>query len=172
MKQDIRKLFEREDEDDFQELPSNHRKVFQMKLRKDKPELKSSFIFKVAVLALVLIGTTFGFYNSHTTISSGETILSQMDKIEKDYLKSIEKEWQDFTSATNDSILIKRFQNKLYDLSQDYNNLSNQLESNPDNTIIIQSLIDNLQTRLKLLEDIQNHIKLLNSKPDENEAIL
>ena len=172
MRHDIRKLFEEEDENNVRELPANHREQFQLKLRENKPKAKHKFIFKVAISALLIIGTSIGIYNSQTKIIQNDPLVSQMNTIEKQYLKSIEKEWRQFTSATNDSTLIRRFEVKLEDLNQDHNNLSKLLKSNPENTVIIKSLIDNLQTRLKLLEDIQAHIKILNSKPNAYETVL
>lgn len=172
MKQDIRKLFEDDNKQNLRELPENHRDQFLKKLRGNKPGVKPSLMFKVAISALLIIGTSIGIYNSGNEISQNDPLVSQMNSIEKQYLKSIDKEWRDFTSATDDSTLIKRFEFKLEDLNHDYNNLSKLLKSNPENTVIIQSLIENLQTRLKLLEDIQTHLKILNSKPNAHETVL
>ena len=172
MKQDIRQLFEEDEGNNLRELPANHRDQFLKKLRGNKTKVKPKFIFKVAISALLVIGTSIGINNSGNEIIKNDPLVSQMNSIEKQYMKSIEKEWIEFTSVTNDSTLIKRFKNKLEDLNKDYNHLSNQFKSNPDHTIIIQSLIDNLQTRLKLLEDIQNHIKILNSKLEDHETVL
>lgn len=173
MKQDIRKLFEKENLNSSQELPSGHRKEFQQKLRSSRQKKYAfSFLPKIAVMALVIMGTALGIYKFQTQKAYSETSISQIDLIEKQYLKSIESEWQEFISVTNDSTLIRRLDSKLKDLDKDYNKLSKQLKSNPENTTIIQSLIDNLQTRLELLEDIQIHIRILNSKPQDHESIL
>lgn len=172
MKQDIRKLFEKENSDFSCELPSGHRSEFQKNLQSRQKKFVFGFTSKIAAIALVLIGTAFGFYTTQTQVKTDETVTTQIDLIEKEYLKNIESEWQEFISVTNDTTLIRRFDSKLKDLDMDYNKLSNQLKSNPENTIIIQSLIENLQTRLELLEDIQSHIQILNSKPEDHENIL
>jgi hypothetical protein len=172
MKQDIRKLFKKEYTDNSYDLPSGHRKEFQKKLQPEHKNIAFGLLSRVAVIALVLIGTSFAIYNSQTQVIPDENKISQIDLIEEQYLKNIEFEWQEFISNTNDSTLIKRFDSKLKDLDKDYKKFTNQLKSNPDNTLVIQSLIENLQTRLELLEDIQTHIKILNSKPEDHEKML
>lgn len=172
MKQDIRKLFGEDNTKVPCELPSGHRKEFQNKLQSRQKKFVFGPVSRAAAIALVILGTTIGLYNTHNQVNTDKTTTSQINSIEKEYLKNIESEWQKFISVTNDSTLIRRFDSKLKDLDEDYNKLTEQLKSNPENTIIIESLIDNLQTRLEILEDIQTHIQILNSKPSDHGNIL
>jgi len=162
MEQDIRKLFDSEDQVTIQKLPTNHRKDFLLKLQKQNKTQKQFYVLQIAASFLFLFGFVIALYNVNSKNKDEFSMEKQMNIIEKQYLSDIEKEWQKFVSVTDDTLLIKRFDKKLTDLNDDYEALSKELESNPNNILTIEDLISNLQNRLKLLQDIQMHIHLLN----------
>lgn len=162
MEQDIRKLFDSEDQVTIQKLPTNHRKDFLLKLQKQQKTRKQFYVLQIAASFLILFGLVITLYNVNSKNKDEFSMEKQMNIIEKQYLSDIEKEWQKFVSITDDTLLIKRFDKKLTDLNDDYEVLSKALESNPNNILTIEDLISNLQNRLELLQDIQMHIQLLN----------
>ena len=163
MKQDIRKLFNDDDDIVIQSLPSNHRNEFLAKL-KSKQNTKKHF-FAVKHVAAIVITTLIGFGIYHITPinNQNEHNFTHLESLEKEYQNNINSEWNNFLKITNDSLLIKRYEQKLKELESDYTNLSHDLKSNPKNLLIIEDLINNLQNRLQLLQDIQAHIQKLNN---------
>lgn len=178
MKQDIRDLF-KEDDASEHALPKHHRQEFYDKLKATRPQrqskLNTSYLFKVAVLILVFLAFTIVMFNQSDTLDNDlveeAPIETQIEVIERQYLANIDKEWQSFLSITDDEKLVKRYREKLEDLNKDYKVLSKQFKANSDNITIIEALVENLQIRLQLLKDIQEHIKLLNQKNEQYETI-
>lgn len=163
MKHDIRQLFNEDDDYPIQNLPSNHRNEFLVKL-KSKQNHKKQFSYVKIVAALVISAVvSFGVYHILPLNNHNGNKLTHLDSIEKEYQNNINTEWNKFLKVTNDSILIRRYEQKLKELESDYSNLSHDLKSNPKNLLIIEDLINNLQSRLQLLQDIQAHIQTLNN---------
>jgi hypothetical protein len=166
MKRDIRDLFK--EEDDFKSLLDNHRTEFFEKLKK-QPEKKSTDFPWLKIVAVFLVTLTVGF--SLFFIKPEDLKVSPIiAQVEAEYLKNIETEWQQFLTITNDTILIKRFEKKLNELDVNYKEIAIEFKGNTNNIIVIEALVDNLQTRLQILKDIQAHIKILNqnNEPYEN----
>lgn len=178
MKQDIRDLFNNE-EASKKALPDHHRQEFYEKLKASRPrrtsKLNTNYLFKVA--AIVVLFVAFAFFMFKTTDKVTNTIVeetpieTQIDAIEKQYLASIDKEWQNFISITDDDNLVKRYREKLDGLDKDYQDISKQFKANSNNIAVIEALVENLQTRLQLLKDIQEHIKALHQKNEQYETI-
>lgn len=175
MKRDIRELFN-DTETEGKKLPKNHRTEFIEKLnfstieKPKKPHL-GLFLKVAASIALII---TFGYYmmnQKNSEINKPTSIQVQVQQIEKDYLQQIDNEWKNFVRATDDKELIKVYQQKLDDLNEDYKELSKSFKENTNNVMILEDLIGNLQNRLQLLKDIQNHIKILNEKTNTYETL-
>jgi hypothetical protein len=167
MKRDIRDLFKEESESKI--LPKHHREDFAVKLNSMPSPEKSSYLWLKIAGALVLlfsIGFSFLFTNEPEEPTS---ILAQIETVEAEYLKDIEAEWSSFLKIADDERLVQRYKRKMNDLQLDYENISIQFKQEPNNIQVLEALIENLQTRLKLLKDIQAHIKLLNQKNLNNE---
>lgn len=176
MEQDVRKLFENDDRVD-KKLPVSHREEFQDKLktskakRQQKQGFRSVFKYAAAIIILVSIG-----YVSLNTLTDDPLIKEsalelQLKEVEKQYLENIEKEWQSFKALTNDEKLVERYEKELNELNADYQVISAQFKDDTNNITIIESLVENLQIRLQLLKDIQEHIKLLNQENGHYETI-
>ncbi|WP_296382034.1 hypothetical protein [Winogradskyella sp.] len=167
MKRDIRNLFK--EEDDLKTLPKNHRTEFLEKLNKQSKQ-KSSFPW-LKIAAVLLIALTIGFslfYDKPEEVKTSP-IVAQIEAFEAEYLKDIETEWESFIAIADDEILVGRFKKKLEDLDVDYQEVSTQFKNESDNIITIEALVENLQTRLQILKDIQEHIKILNQKNEHYE---
>ncbi|MDO1499966.1 hypothetical protein Q2T40_07465 [Winogradskyella maritima] len=170
MKQDIRDLFKSEDESGTKQLPNNHREEFLAKLKENKQN-KSSIYIWLRLVAVLVIALTVSFFIFKSEGPQTETspLLAQVEAVEAEYLKNIETEWQNFKQLATDEVLVKRYDQKLKDLDADYQEISEAFKNDTNNILVVESLIQNLQTRLQLLKDIQEHIKILNKKtaPDE-----
>jgi hypothetical protein len=175
MKQDIRELF-KNDEFPKKELPSSHKEEFLEKLKKAevrKPKKKKmNFLLKVAASILLLFSVGYFVQNSIDLETQNTALEIQVEQIEKEYLKNIEKEWKAFVKNTDDQNLIKKYEEKLRKLDVSYKEVSKQFKENSENISVLESLIENLQRRLQLLKDIQEHIKELNQKKKNYETIV
>lgn len=170
MKRDIRKLLENT-KDSGVKLPENHRKEFFEKLnaRQKKRGFKFMFLRSVAVLVLGL-AISFGVFYSQDTKEDISPLLAQLETVEIEYLKEIETEWNSFVALAKDEALVARFRKRLKDLDSEYQKVAIQFEDDSNNIIVLEALITNLQTRLQILKDIQNHINLLNQKNEQHES--
>ncbi|WP_298882729.1 hypothetical protein [uncultured Polaribacter sp.] len=172
MKHDIRDLFDKE-KLIKKELPNSHRKEFINKLQntaKEKTSKKKFYFLKVAsVLILMIVGVSIYFTFSKNEKSN--SILAQVDKIEKEYIVNINKEWNQFIEITDDTKLVNKYQNKLNQLKSDYKKITRNLQENPDDVFVLESLISNLQQRLELIKNIKEHINELNQNKKSNETI-
>ncbi len=178
MKQDIRDLFN-EEEVINNNLPKNHRIEFYDKLKasreKNKPKLKLNYVFRVAAIVVLFIGLTFLILNKtdhdSNQVANESVIETQINAIEKQYLTDINEEWENFIAIAEDETLVKRYRIKLDNLSSDYQEISKRFKTDNNNISVIEALVENLQTRLQLLKDIQEHIKLINQNNEQYETI-
>lgn len=175
MKQDIRELF-KNNEFPKKKLPSSHKEEFLEKLKNSevvKPEKRRmNFLLKVASSIVLLFSVGYFVQNSMDLETQNTALEIQVEQIEKEYLKNIEKEWKAFVKNTDDQNLIKKYEEKLRKLDVSYKEVSKQFKENSENISVLESLIENLQRRLQLLKDIQEHIKELNQKKKNYETIV
>jgi hypothetical protein len=168
MKRDIRDLFK--EEENFKSLPDNHRTEFLEKLKKQSEKKSANFPWlKIAAVLFVALSAGLSIFYKTAEEAEVSTIVAQIEIVEAEYLKDIETEWQSFLAIAEDEKLVERFRNKLDDLDTDYKEISAQFRKDGNNILVIESLLGNLQTRLKILKDIQKHIKILNQKNEQNE---
>lgn len=168
MKQDIRDFFR--EEDDLKTLPNNHRAEFLDKLNKHSKKKSSAFGWlKIAAILLVALTVGFSVFYNQPEEDKVSPIVAQIEAVEAKYLEDIEEEWENFVAIADDAILVERFRKKLNALDADYHDISIQFKQDSNNILVIESLVENLQTRLQLLKDIQNHIKILNQINEQHE---
>ena len=168
MKQDIRDLFK--GEEDLKTLPDNHRTEFLEKLQKLPSKKKTSYSW-LRIAAVLLVALTIGlslFYSQPDT-EEVSPMVAQIEAVEAEYLQNIEIEWQNFLAIAEDEVLVERFRKKLDELDADYQDISVQFKEDSNKILVIEALVDNLQTRLQILKDIQKHIKILNQKNEQHE---
>jgi len=177
MKRDIRTLFKEENLEN-KKLPENHRAAFLNKLKASKTEKikpKNKFlVYKIAASILLFVSLGYFINKAFDTESVIETsqLVEQIETVEKQYLNEIDKEWQSFLALTKDKKLVSRYEKKLASLDESYKSISKSFKTDTNNILVIEDLIENLKTRLKLLKDIQEHIKLLNQKNDNYETVI
>lgn len=157
-----------------EQLPKGHREEFLKKLREnEKPKHKNNY-WKIAAALVILLGLGFVLMQNSETdeFPEADSIALELQQIETQYLKEIETEWENFLKLAKDQKLIARFKEKLNELDADYKEISAQYSEDKNNIQAVEDLIRNLQTRLSLLKDIQEHIKILNQKNEQHETII
>jgi hypothetical protein len=168
MKRDIRDLFKEEDE--LKTLPENHRTEFLAKLKTQSKKSTNSFPWlKIAGVLLIALTVSFSLFYNKQEEQKVSPIIAQVEAVEAEYLANIETEWKSFVAIAKDDVLVERFRKKLDELDTDYKTISIQFKKDANNILVIEALVDNLQTRLQILKDIQAHIKILNQKNGQNE---
>ncbi|MBL86562.1 MAG: hypothetical protein CMO82_07890 [Winogradskyella sp.] len=167
MKQDIRNLFK--EEEDLKTLPDNHRAEFLDKLNKQKQSKNKRYTW-IGAVAVVVVALTIGFalFTKQPT-ENISPFIAQVEAVEAEYLEEIKTEWQNFIALADDEVLVARFKKKLDELDNDYKIISKQFKSDANNIQVVEALVENLQTRLQILKDIQEHIKILNQKNEQYE---
>lgn len=170
MEKDLRKLFHT-DEFPTKELPANHENEFLQKLKVQAPEQKTkSYFWRIAASVTIILA--LGYFVVSFFGGGPQTELQmQVAQIEKNYLKQIDQEWDEFVKTAKDPNLVKYYKERLDGLKKDYNKISSQFSKEPNNIIILEELIKNLQRRLELLKNIQKQIEA-NKKNKRYETII
>ena len=172
MKQDLKHIVNNEKEVG-KVLPRNHREEFLMKLELQNKKTSGRFKFlRIASLILIFIAIGVVTLVPNSNMETEEPLLLQLKEVENEYLRQIDAEWDQFVALSADKRLKQRFELKLNELQDDYWSLTTDFQNDPNNLMILESLINNLQTRLQLLKDIQKHINLLNQKNEQDENSL
>ncbi len=171
MKQDIRELFK--EDVAINKLADNHRGEFLKKLKKQSSKKRYRNIIGIVASFFLLFSLSLWFFiNKKEIEKKAPSLLLQVQKIEKEYLDNINKEWTKFLELTEDKKLISVYEKKLNRLSNNYRKLTNEFMNNSNNINVLEKLIANLQQRLQTLKDIQNHIKSINQKNITYETII
>ncbi len=171
MKRDIRALFK---EDEFEKkLPENHRVEFLEKLNSvsEKKKIIPKKIIGLVASVTILIAV-YLFFPRYEKEQENQQLLFQVQQIETEYLKKIDREWNNFLELTDDKRLVKKYDENLQRLSNSYKELSQKFNKNPNDIDVLEALISNLQKRLQALKDIQAHIKSLQQKKVIYETIV
>jgi hypothetical protein len=171
MEHDIRDLFKNET-NTKKKIPKNNREEFITKLAvlNPKKRTKKLAILKIAASILLLFSCIYLYQKENLKVEKSAFEI-QVEKIEKDYINNIDKEWKGFLAIAKDTVLIQKYEVKLKESDTEYSRITKQLKKNPNNVNILESLIENLQRRLQLIKDIKEHMKELNQKNKSNETI-
>ncbi|WP_339625145.1 hypothetical protein [uncultured Winogradskyella sp.] len=171
MQRDIRDLFTAEE--DLKSLPENHREEFLGKLQQQPKSTSTLFTWvKIVAVVITVITVGFGLINTYSDEEDISPMIAQIKAVEAEYLENIDVEWQRFIVLAKDEKLVDRFRKKLDELDSNYKDISIQFEEDANNILVVEALVENLQTRLQILKNIQNHIKILNQKNEQNENII
>ena len=185
MSKDLREMFKNEPRIS-DELSKNHRKKFENKLFSEmhSKKRKNNQFLRVAASFLVIIGlgsSLFYFSNDTVTppvqtakIENLGSISPELKKIENYYLASIQTEISDLKKTPENKELLDGYLEKIGELTSDYKNLTEELNTEGLNEKTINAHIDNLQLRLKLLYQLKeqlNELKNINLKNNENTQI-
>jgi len=166
-------------------LSKNHRSNFEAKLQNELhySNNKRFPFFKIAasVLVIVGLGTSIFYFLENTVvqqptevvkIESLGSISPELKTIENYYLASIKIEISNLQETPENKELLDSYLEKIGELTQEYQLLTNELNSEGLNKQTITALIENLQLRLKLLGQLNEQIKELKElNLTENENI-
>lgn len=173
MQQDIRDLFKNKEKEEAKTLPENHRVEFLKKLKQQPKKKVTSYQWlKIAAIFLIALTVGLSWYSNKPEEVKESSIIAQIEAVEAEYLKDIETEWNNFIAIAEDEALVTRFKKKLDELDRDYQEISDQFQNDANNILVIEALVENLQTRLQILKDIQKHIKILNQKNEHDETVI
>ena len=187
MQQDIREKLKGFKEEPI-ELSANHASNFQKLLMSElHPKKKKKLSFKwlsVAASIVVLVSLAIKFYSTNNIeenpiektskeITLG-TISPEFNTIETYYLNSINLEISQLDLSEENKEIVDSYLLKIAELTKEYKNLTQELNTNGVNDATIDALIRNLQLRLQLLQRLKkqlNELKNLNTKQDETQII-
>ena len=186
MKVDLRDKIKKEKV--MKTLPEDHRNNFERLLHKElHKKQKNDYIF-LKIAAAVLIIFSLGvignqIFNSDTSLDfvqteddSDKNIKSMADispdlkRAEDFYLTRINYQISKIMITDENKDLLEVYLSELSDLQQEYNNLKIQLSTEEINEEVINGLIENLQLRLQLLQQLKKKLNIIeNLKIQQNE---
>jgi hypothetical protein len=191
MQQDIRDTFKNYEEENV-ELSKNHSTKFeallQQELHQNKPKKNYIKWLSVAASIMLLVSIGIQFYpnkiakpiitkndNDSTTkqITLGN-ISPEFNTIETYYTNSINLEISQLDLSDENKELVDSYLLKIAELTKEYKNLTQELNTKGVNDATIDALIRNLQLRLQLLQRLKkqlNEFKNLNTKQNELQII-
>jgi CHASE3 domain sensor protein len=150
-------------------LPKNHREEFFAKLETQEgiPSKKSAFSFWKAMAAACILFLGIGAV-IYTNIQEDEpqesSLFAEMKSIEDKYLQQITSEWEAFQLTANDEYLVQKYKKRLTELDGFYQELKKQFIAEKNSLTTLEKMIKNLQMRLTLLQEIQQHLKRLKNE--------
>jgi hypothetical protein len=147
--------------------PKGHRAEFLYKLK--ATEEVSSSINKpfnywraIAAACVLLLGIGAFVYTNYGGEEPKESSLfAEMKSIEDKYLEHIATEWESFQLTANDAYLVKKYEKRLENLDASYQELKEAFLVEKNSLTALEKMIQNLQMRLSLLQEIQQHLKRL-----------
>ncbi|EAQ41651.1 hypothetical protein [Polaribacter sp. MED152] len=191
MQQDIRDKFKNYKEEKV-ELSNNHAKKFEallnQELHQTKP--KKNYIKWLSIAASILLLVSIGvqFYptkkedpiliktddNSTPKQITLGNISPEFNTIETYYTNSINLEISQLDLSEENKELVDNYLLKIAELTKEYKDLTQELNTKGVNDATIDALIRNLQLRLQLLQRLKkqlNEFKNLNTKQNEQQII-
>ena len=191
MQQDIRDKLKNYKEENV-ELSKNHSIKFeallQQKLHQNKPKKNYIKWLSVAASVMLLVSIGIQFYPNKTpesiiTNNDNDTTTKQitlgnispeLNTIETYYTNSINLEISQLDLSDINKELVDSYLLKIAELTKEYKNLTQELNTKGVNDATIDALIRNLQLRLQLLQRLKkqlNEFKNLNTKQNETQII-
>ena len=196
MAQDLRKLFEEEREEQLSGsgLSHGHEKRFEAKLDEEFSVQSGSRFFMLKIAAAVVVGglITFLFFQFNEVGQSGATpeivdessnveakpnttlvslgdISPELKKVEQYYTASINYELSELSVSEENKALFDGYLHRLADLDKEYEALLLELNNEGPSEHTVTALIDNLQLKLKMLQQLRTRLNDL--KQSKNEQV-
>ncbi|RRO23185.1 hypothetical protein [Flavobacteriaceae bacterium 14752] len=167
-------------------MSKGHDKKFKHRLVEafgKKPKQDFSMIYKMAAVAIIAMLSTIFVLNQTRVESDDSTkqvsqtqkiglgdISPELNNIENYYLTSIKFELATLETSTEFDAVINSYLEELQHINKAYDDLENELNSVGISEEIINAMIDNLQLRLKLLQDLKQKLNHLKQKQNENKS--
>ena len=152
------------------ELSKGHRRKFEKKLLAElHPEKKRNrqWLSIAASLTLVIgLSASLIFFNNQVQetetqsvqIENLGSISPELGKIENFYLASIQSEISGLDQTPENAELVNGYLQKIAELSMDYKELTEELNTEGINQTTVNALIENLQQRLNLLYQLKEQL--------------
>jgi hypothetical protein len=165
-------------------MSKGHEDIFKARLDKafgEEPKKDYSMVFKMAAVFIVavlstvfVLKTPFGTDNTNkqqivesSRISLGD-ISPDLKNVEDYYLTSIKLELATLETSTEYDEMVNSYLEELKTINNAYDELEEDLNTFGISEEIITAMIDNLQLRLELLQDLKQKLNNLKSKQNEN----
>ncbi|MEM6719588.1 MAG: hypothetical protein AAF611_09750 [Bacteroidota bacterium] len=147
-------------------LPKGHRAEFLEKLTATETILqsKSSFNYWRAIAAALVLVVGIGAFIYANYGEEESSLFAEMKAIEDKYLQNIASEWETFQLTANDGYLVKKYEERLKNLDASYQELKKVFLVEKNSLTTLEKMIQNLQMRLTLLQEIQQHLKRLKNE--------
>jgi hypothetical protein len=187
MAQDLRKLFKEEEGIKEVKMSKGHKARFLELLDKEMPnEGKSShFSFlNIAASVVILLGLSYGafqFFNSSKAVDPNNTVVNNikslgdvspdLKKVEDYYLASINLELSKVQLTPENKDLFDGYIERLKELNEEYDLLTQELNDNGPNEETLDALIDNLKFRLNFVMRLKDKLSEYNSDAFKQESI-
>jgi hypothetical protein len=182
---DLRKDFEYDSKS--YKMSKGHNKTFENRLDEvfgKAPKKDYSIIYKMAAVAIIAILSTvfvlnqdFGFSNNPQEqiveaqkISLGD-ISPELKTVENYYLTSIKLELATLETTEEHQAMINSYLEELKNINKAYDDLQEDLNEYGVTEEIINAMIDNLQLRLELLQDLKEKLNNLKQKQNEKNPV-
>ena len=197
MARDLRKLFEKEREEQRFKMKEGHEDRFFAKLDKklpnDSPKKKViSLWMKIAASVVVAVGLSFYYFNSNEGTVDPDKKITVVDrnnqnkeeaqgislgdlspdlkKIETYYTTNINLQLSELAEDPGNKELVDSYMDRLAELNKEYQRLNHELNELGPNDQTISALINNLQLRLQLLQKLKSKLNQLKSSKNEQES--
>jgi hypothetical protein len=168
----------------LREMPSNHRSLFESKLRNELHGGAGAQIRFLSIAASVMILFGLGYFVSQdqSRIERPEQELTgvqvdleefspELKKIENYYMTAINLELASLEVTETNRGVLDEYLRKLNGLTREYQLLTRQLNLDEIDEELINDLIDNLQMRLQLMVELKNELKKIKSVNHEKGTI-
>jgi len=195
MGQDIREMFQNEEQVGREKLPKGHQSRFEARLEKKLPIQKkrnySGFFQIAAVLVVALgIGAFFLFNNTQDPVQNNNQMVEtpieepennenvgsteyrlsdvspEFKKIEDYYMASVNIQLAKLDMTPDNKELIDAFMKKLETLNEEYIALNAEIQDTGLNEETVEAMVANLQLRLDLLKKLKTKLNEIKQSKD------
>ncbi len=146
-----------------------------------KPSKSYGMIYKMAAVAIIAVLSTIFVLNQTQIVSDDSTkqvvsqtpkiglgdISPELNNIENYYLTSIKLELATLETSTEFDAVVNSYLEELKNINKAYDDLETELNTVGISEEIINAMIDNLQLRLELLQDLKQKLNHLKQKQNE-----
>lgn len=168
-------------------MSQGHEERFKKRLNEELEETSKkdfSIIYKMVAVAIIAILSTVlvinqTFMNSEnptqqviqeSTIGLGD-VSPDLKTVEEYYLTSIKLELATLETTEEHEMMVNSYLDELKTINKAYIELERDLNEIGVTEDIINAMIDNLQLRLELLQDLKEKLNNLNKKQNENNSV-
>lgn len=188
MAQDLKKMFDKEREQQNFKMKQGHEERFLSKLEETLPQVRPSKwnTWKIAASIILLVGVGLMAYLQFDTkadmpatiVDKGEPdgenksfsfgdLSPDLKKVENYYVANINMELSQLDISEANKELVDSFMERLAELNSEYERLNGELNELGPNDQTISALIENLQLRLQLLQKLKKKLNQLKSSKNE-----